>query len=1007
MKPRTSFIYIIICFLVSGVLFARNNPYRKLHSSFQALVDPNADPLLKAAHFQKPHVSSVRSDGTKEYGVIIHTEDAEALRAAGIRVMTELSGFVTALVTEADLVTLAGMDVVEKVNSPEILYIDNDVARGYTGVQDVHAGAVNNTSYKGEDVIVCIIDTGIDWEHGDFRDPDDDTQSRILYIWDQTLTAIAGENTPSETGCTYGVEYTNAHIEDEIDGSPTGYVREQDTNGHGSHVAGTAAGNGAAMANQKYEGMASEADILVVKAGNGSFSSTDIINGISYAQQKAAALGKPIVINMSLGGHDNAHDGTSEKAQAIDSFTSSGDGRLVCVSAGNDGDDSLHVVRTMTASGGTTDITFDVDSYGPLAGSNNDFFQFKVWFDGGTNVSATVYSPGDVYSHTQVYLSSGGVATNHGTIFIYNQTYENSIHVQVYDSNSSFPPVTGTWTLRLTNNTASSLTVHGWLYSNTIPIKELSPWDTDYTLSNTATSAIIVGSYASRWRWSNTTGSGYWYGTPDLSDNISAYSSIGPTRTGTEKPDITAPGQAIISSKSQSITVDPAFVVPGGEHRRSQGTSMSSPVVAGAVALILEANPNLSASEVAALIENNADTDSYTGSVWNSTWGHGKLNMFETMKKVMDSGASADREMLAYDEWGTDAYIFLGSASYQKIAVRFTPSISGYVSGALFHPSTTNLLTDSLRIEIWTDSGGDPGSLITGSTAGAFHQNDILKYSWNYLDLTGNNAMVTAATDYHLVLYPKNGGEQLTIRTDDNGGTGRSKAYNGTSWGTVSADLRLRPVIETGEGVYAQIQLFLEGCYSSGTMSTYLNSGGYLPLTSPYSDDARTVTSIPSTITDWVLVQLRSEIDGSAVASQSVLLRNDGYLVADNGETACINFDVADGDYFILVNHRNHINVISDETVSMSSAGTAIYDFTSGTDKYEGTEAADLGGGEYGFFAGDPNQTEVVNSGDYLVVKTLSGSTGYYVEDCNLTGVVNSADYLVIKPNSGMATHVP
>ena len=125
-------------------------------------------------------------------------------------------------------------------------------------------------------IILCIIDTGIDWEHKDFRDPVDDSQSRILYIWDQTLIPQGGELSPAEDGLGYGVEYTQAQIENEIDGTPTGFVREQDTHGHGTHVTGTAAGNGASFTNLKYAGLAPQADIIVVKAGNGSFSEANI-----------------------------------------------------------------------------------------------------------------------------------------------------------------------------------------------------------------------------------------------------------------------------------------------------------------------------------------------------------------------------------------------------------------------------------------------------------------------------------------------------------------------------------------------------------------------------------------------------------------------------------------------------------------------------------------------------------------------------------------------------------
>jgi len=110
----------------------------------------------------------------------------------------------------------------------------------------VHGGLLIGTPYKGEGAIVLVHDSGIDWKHKDFRQSGDTTKSRILYIWDQTLTPVAGESSPAAG---YGVEYTKAQIENELDGTPAGFVREKDINyyGHGTHVAATAAGNGATL----------------------------------------------------------------------------------------------------------------------------------------------------------------------------------------------------------------------------------------------------------------------------------------------------------------------------------------------------------------------------------------------------------------------------------------------------------------------------------------------------------------------------------------------------------------------------------------------------------------------------------------------------------------------------------------------------------------------------------------------------------------------------------------
>lgn len=121
--------------------------------------------------------------------------------------------------------------------------------------------------------------------------------------------------------------------------------------------------------------------------------------------------------------------------------------------------------------------------------------------------------------------------------------------------------------------------------------------------------------------------------------------------------------------------------------------------------------------------------------------------------------------------------------------------------------------------------------------------------------------------------------------------------------------------------VKVNLKLYLEGPYQpgEGQMSASLNTGEHLPLTSPYPENQRSVLSIPGTIVDWVLVQLRTGEEGPTVVSKSVLLRMDGCIVSDNGTTESVTLNVPEGSYYIVVNHRNHLSVMSDETVELSA----------------------------------------------------------------------------------------
>lgn len=131
------------------------------------------------------------------------------------------------------------------------------------------------------------------------------------------------------------------------------------------------------------------------------------------------------------------------------------------------------------------------------------------------------------------------------------------------------------------------------------------------------------------------------------------------------------------------------------------------------------------------------------------------------------------------------------------------------------------------------------------------------------------------------------------------------------------------------EGVTIQAKIFLEGAYNSSTnlMSTSLNDNNKLPFTSPFSEDLRTVTSIDETITDWILVQLYDELTNEPVVSKSVFVKEDGMICLEDGSTA-IPLDAGDGDYYLVLKHRNHLAVASKSKISVS-ATSELYDFTS------------------------------------------------------------------------------
>ena len=482
-------------------------------------------------------------------------------------------------------------------NWPSVSYIEAgrrvrpllDLSRPAVSADLVQAGTglPGGVGTTGLGALVGIVDTGLDGTHPDF---------------------LAGS--PPSSRVVHSFLF------------PGGDTALLDSNGHGTHVTGIAAGNGS-DSNGTYTGIAKDAGIMVGRAGVVDFFDTDLVNGVAdlfgYAESVAA---KPAAVNLSLGLMDGPHDGTSSFEAAINDLATGGAGsrRLVAVAAGNEQEKGEHFRTTLSSFGSST------ASLSILPQPSNGAALVDLWADGEDRYTVTA-----ARGTESVAAASGSVSsTSSRTISVSNRADappNQATHIQVFFTAPAGSGIPASVRLDRVRNGGTGK-VDGY-------IEFLSGNFTGSGVSSTGTTVepangenvIAAGSFRTK---TNGGGAG--------TQGISSFSSTGPTRDGRTKPDVAAPGEVIYSARSSQGVFHPSGIVPGNDgYAILAGTSMSAPHVTGVAALVWGSNPSLTGAQMRERLRRTANPPTDGSAPPNATWGYGKLSALRAVRNTVAS----------------------------------------------------------------------------------------------------------------------------------------------------------------------------------------------------------------------------------------------------------------------------------------------------------------------------------------------------------------------------------
>ena len=586
------------------------------------------------------------------------------MKAAGAVVRTKLGQQATVSIPADSVPALERIKGVLRIDSGHKGRLKTDKARQATGVSLLNGPTLPDgaTLYSGKGVNICLIDAGIDFQHPAFKDSQGRSRIKCVYLNNSDEGRKFSVSDPEAGDYTFpGSVFDTPELIASLTTDMSGEY-------HGTHTAAIAAGT---LSPQGFGGMAPDADLVLIPAGYFDEDLYDdeedaIEEALAFAVAYANQSDQPTVLSASLNSHAGAHDGSSSVTQAIEAASES---LIPVFSAGNEGGYPIHLYQKFTSAkksvktlmlgitddnSGLHEMMNMINVTGITRTGSQVSVQLTLKSVSKTGLLKTVWQSEPVTATLGGDMESQIVSSDDDTTL--GKYFDGEVALAAGDNGDGRLAVSvmaegGTdptgmvqmylFELIISGEDGTEIDLWddyaGFGGRNYIGLSGYEDGDSDISGGDwTSTDRVVsVGAYCT-----NTLQRDYDGTTTDTSkpededeepfvlDDIAWFSSYGESFNGVAQPTVCAPGVNIVSAMSQYAfddDADESMLWQGGAYTAESGTSMACPVVAGIVALWLEAAPTLSLDEVKEVMANSSDNDNFTSSN-PIRWGYGKIN---------------------------------------------------------------------------------------------------------------------------------------------------------------------------------------------------------------------------------------------------------------------------------------------------------------------------------------------------------------------------------------------